>query len=283
MKQQQYSQPQKNEVRTKSLTHAVEILTSKRELSLIVPKDYVRKVRDFLIRRDISDDKLVASICTDQLCTLWELLWESKNGKKTPESLLVAYLAGPEPLNDFNELVRLGIHPYNIFAFESETKIFNEALSHIKNSHFPLLKIIPTSIDTYLQSVPCQFDIIYIDACGPIPSSNQRTTRTIANIFRYQRLTSPGVLITNFATPDLDDETQLNSHSELVSTYLYPKSSLESDNSNRNLDDGAEACGYLPKIDDDDELFEIEDSFFHEVKNNFPKYYGQYIQVSYLI
>ncbi|MEK8019537.1 MAG: hypothetical protein VSS75_021905 [Candidatus Parabeggiatoa sp.] len=199
MKQQQYSQPQKNEVRTKSLTHAVEILTLKRELSPVVPKGYVRGVRDFLIQRNESDDKLVASKCPDELCTLWESLWESKNGQKTPESLLVAYLAGPEPLNDFNELVRLGVHPYNIFACESDNKTFNEALTNIKGSYFPLLKIIPTKIDTYLESVPCQFDIIYIDACGPIPSNNQNTTRIIANIFRHQRLTSPGVLITNFA------------------------------------------------------------------------------------
>lgn len=31
------------------------------------------------------------------------------------------------------------------------------------------------------------FDIIYFDACGPLPSSLQATLRTVSNIFRYPR------------------------------------------------------------------------------------------------
>lgn len=265
-----YNQPQKKRARTLALDHAVELLTTRRENAAVVDRGYVAKVRNTLSERDGSD-ATAASECTDQTVSDWEAFWISKVGIKVPGDLVVAYLAGPEPMNDFNELVRLGVHPHNIYAFESENKVFNTALESAKKSDFPLIKIIKMPIDRYFQAVPMVFDIIYFDACGPFPSTSQGTLRTIANVFRYQRLSSLGVLITNFATPDLAAPTQLDAHSDLVAAYLYPKAMLESGDLDWNLREGAAAYGKVPK--------EIgsEDSFFDEVQANFPIYYGQYI------
>jgi len=87
---------------------------------------------------DVAED---ASLCTGEIIDLWEALWESHVGQKRPGNLSVAYLAGPNPLNDFRELVRNGVHPYSIWAFESESGLFNAALREIKASEFPLRKI----------------------------------------------------------------------------------------------------------------------------------------------
>ncbi|EGQ7828521.1 hypothetical protein NZX34_004616 [Vibrio parahaemolyticus] len=266
-----YDQPQKIEARKKALTHAVEILTSGREEASVVPKNYIRKVKSHLEKSEIISDKKAADICNEETCQLWESFWEGKNGSKSPNDLVVAYLAGPNPLNDFNVLVELGVHPHNIYAFESDKKTFNDALLSVKASKYPLLKIIKTSLEKYLQAVPVVFDIIYFDACGPLPSNSQTTLRTILNIFRYQRLSPLGVLITNFSLPDISKQEQLNSYSDLVSNYLYSKRSLESGSIDWNLDDGAIAKGFEPKGSEESE------SFFHHVKTDFRNYYGQYI------
>jgi hypothetical protein len=123
-----YSQPQKKLARKKALEHAIEVLTTRRCNAAVVPKNYVTKVRSELMaaKSGRDSDSFVARYCTDELCDLWESFWLSKIGAKSASELVVAYLAGPEPLNDFNELIRLGVHPHNIFAFESDTKVFND-------------------------------------------------------------------------------------------------------------------------------------------------------------
>ena len=65
------------------------------------------------------------------------------------------------------------MHPYNIWAFENEERTFQAGLERVKQSEFPLLKLQKGSIDAFIQSVPRMFDLIYVDACGPLPSRQQ--------------------------------------------------------------------------------------------------------------
>lgn len=264
-----YSQPQKQRARSLALSHAVDVLTHQRSSGAIVNRDYVAKVRQTLSDR-LDSDAYFASQCSDKAIGDWELFWDSKVGPKKPGDLVIAYLAGPEPMNDFEELVRLGVHPHNIYGFESDNQVFNEALKNAKRSSFPLIKVIKMPLDKYLQAVPHTFDIIYFDACGPLPSS-QATLRTVANVFRYQRLNPLGVLVTNFAKPDIANAEHLTSYSDLVAAYLYPKGMLESGKVDWNLTEGARAHGKVPKEE------HCDDSFFHEVRSDFSNYYGQYI------
>lgn len=264
-----YGQPQKQRARSLALSHAVEVLTSKRSSGAIVDRSYVAKVHQTLSSRGGSD-AYFASQCSNKAIRDWEEFWDSKVGTKKPGDLVVAYLAGPEPMNDFDELVRLGVHPYNIYGFESDNRIFNEALEKAQGSSFPLIKVIRMPLDKYLQAVPHTFDIIYFDACGPLPSA-QATLRTVANVFRYQRLNPLGVLITNFAKPDLTKAEHLTSYSDLIAAYLYPKGMLESGKVDWNLTDGPISHGKVPKEESSD------DSFFDDVSADFSNYYGQYI------
>ncbi|MCZ8091982.1 MAG: hypothetical protein O9331_00675, partial [Acidovorax sp.] len=267
----EYNQPTKVRVRAMALSHAVELLTTRRENAAVVPKSYVTRIQKTLSERKGTFDAYVAASCDEHLISEWEAFWLSKVGAKAPSDLTVAYLAGPEPLNDFRELVKLGVHPHNIFGFESETKEFNQALAAAKSSEFPLLKIIKMPLDRYLQAVPGVFDIIYFDACGPFPSPNQRTLRTVATIFRYQRLNPLSVLITNFAGPDSTNTALTRSFADLVSAYLYPRAFHESGDPKWNMKNGPVAYGLVPKD------LGSDDSFFDIVLDDLPRYYGNFI------
>lgn len=266
-----YDQPTKVRARTLALSHAVELLTKRRENAAVIPKDYVTRVKKTLCERVNTFDADIAEVCDERLIEDWETLWDSKVGRKSPSEITVAYLAGPEPLNDFRELIRLGVHPNNIFGFESDTKEFNQALTSAKSSEFPLLKIIKMPLERYLQAVPMTFDIIYFDACGPFPSLNQRTLGTVATIFRYQRLNPLSVLITNFSAPDLSNTDLANAYADLVSAYLYPRRFQESEDPEWNLKEGPVTDGFVPKN------IGAEDSFFDFVLNNLSDQYGNFV------
>lgn len=92
------------------------------------------------------------------------------NRYKKPEELTVCYLSGPEPSNDFKELTNLGILPQNIWAFESDTQAYKQALADFEQGEYPQPRILKQNIETFFQQTPKKFDIVYIDACGSVPS-----------------------------------------------------------------------------------------------------------------
>jgi len=130
-----------------------------------------------------------------------------------------------------------------------------------------MLKLFKGSIENFFASTPKRFDLIYLDACGPIPSRNQQTLRMVATLLRHQRLASPGVLVTNFASPDTTNQPLFDKYAHLVAHYLWPKSFLEGLTKNKEVTwmEGPVFQGWTPK------------SFLTRVKKNFGEYYGQYI------
>ena len=267
-----YSEPQKVKARQLALGHAIRLLTSRRHAAPAVPINHVERVKAELMRSGIPGDRHFARKCHTAFIRMWEDLWTSCVGSRRAGDLTVAYLAGPEPLNDFRELVRLGVHPYNIWAFENDTATFGEALASIKTSEFPILKIHNSKIETFFANVPKVFDIVYIDACGPLPSKSQGTLRAVANLFRFNRLASPGVLITNFAGPPTEEAIDAGAYADLVSAYLFPKAFLESERSDWNLMEGAVANSFVPKSGGPKTK-----SFYQEVLGHLEKYYGQFV------
>lgn len=226
-----YQQPQKQRVREEAFAHAVASLTGDRARSCCVRQSYVREVRDALLGRG-GHDRTFAEMLNDSYIAGWERFHAAYIGTRRPADLTVCYLCGPEPLNDFDALVNLGIHPHNIWAFEADPRSYQEALDAVRTSRFPHLKVTKGKIEQFFENIPKTFDIIYIDACGPIPSAQQHTLRMITTLLRYQRLASPGVLITNFACPDLGNQALVDHYAFLVAAYLYPKMYIE-----------PEACG----------------------------------------
>ena len=215
-----YNQYTKQNVRHTALFKAVEVLTSKRGQSCCVERNYVRRLYDyFTLSEDVSQNKIEAQKINVSYITNWEKLHDSFLETKRPEDLMVCFLSGPEPDNDFQELINLGVLPQNIWGFESNNQAYKKAIATYDQGKYPQPRILKQNIETFFQQTPKKFDIVYIDACGSVPSA-QHALRCVSTICQNHRLNSPGVIITNFAMPDITKEA-VSDYYEIVSQYLF--------------------------------------------------------------
>lgn len=264
-----YNQPTKNCARTLSLAHAVTLLTVRRDEAAIVPADYVNKVKAALLASDVSGDAETAAACEQSDISSWQDFRATCVGTRTAAELTVAYLAGPEPSNDLLALVALGLRPENIWAFEIDPQAIATGMKDLKALGLRGVKFVPVRMDDYLIGTPRRFDIIYFDACGPLPSNQQKTVRLIVDIFKYGALAPLGVLISNFSRPDISKPKTLDDYASLVASYLFPKGFVEADGS---MIEGPPVYGFeLRNTSNSDECF------LSKVKTEFDEHYGSFI------
>ncbi|MGL4503095.1 MAG: hypothetical protein ACRCU2_28795 [Planktothrix sp.] len=262
----EYSEPEKNKARSAVISSAIEALTRNRSVSTLARRSYVRDVRDHILSKDNPYDARVAKKLSDKTIERWESFYDSIVQSRSPENLKVAYLSGPNPENDLRVFCNAGVLPENIWAFESNNKIYRKALKSALKSEFPFIKIINGGLDKFIEASPQRFDIIYLDFCGPLPSTDQQTLLALTRILAKHALNSPGVLITNFSLPTIDqNEAGRSLLSKLVSCYLYPKAFVEDEDSESGFSPGAVAQG----LDTDE--------WFKKVSNDLDYYYGQFV------
>lgn len=218
-----YKQEIKSMVRHTVIRSAVDLLTTNRAQACCVRNSYVRDLYDYFISLKESHEQVEAKKIDTSFIREWERMHRNLIGVKHPDELTVCYLSGPEPENDFDELVSVGVLPQNIWAFESENTIYLQALRSVDGSTYMQPKIIKTSIERFFESTPKKFDIVYIDACASL-ISDKHALRCVASLFKYQRLNSPGVLITNFASLDTADKVERRQYVDLISRYFAIKS-----------------------------------------------------------
>jgi hypothetical protein len=279
-----YGQPTKQLARELALTHAVELVTSRRDDAAIVPANHPERIREALSKSDVPGDAEAAEWCDEHDLASWRSFRESSIGTRSATEITVAYLSGPEPENDLNVLLALGVRPENIWAFEVEKPAAKQGLAALRALQKRGVKFIPASIEDYFISTPRRFDIIYLDACGPLPSSNSGTARLLMTMFRHNALAPLGVLVSNFARPDVSAEEDLDRYAFLVGAYLYPKSFLEAPDGGSV--DGPIANSFwfntnpealIDPAGDDDPITTASPDFWDEVKSNFDFYYGLFI------
>lgn len=211
-----YKQETKQIVRHKIIRTAVDLLTVNRSSACCVRNSYVRDLYDYFIHQDESHEQAEALKIDIDYIWEWERMHSILTGFKRPGELTVCYLSGPEPENDFNEFVSMGVLPQNIWAFESERSTYLQALKSVDGSSYMQPKIVKTSIERFFENTPKKFDIVYIDACASL-ISDQHALRCVASLFQNQRLNSPGVLITNFAFLDITDANEEKQYIDLIS------------------------------------------------------------------
>lgn len=266
-----YQEKEKIIARSCVLKEAVRSLTEDRDKSTLASRDYVRRVHQFIRINGTPFDQEMICFLSEETIERWEHFYDSITQKRKPENLKVAYLAGPNPENDLQELMNVGVLPENVWAFETDSSTYEDAVWSTLNSKFPFLKLIKGNIGQFFAASPQKFDIIYLDFCGPLPSRNkkQKTLATITSILAHHAINSPGVLITNVSLPNqTQDSKGLNFITKLVASYLYPKDFLEKkepDAPNENFIEGADICG-----------IEFND-WMKEIQGNIDFYYGQYI------
>jgi hypothetical protein len=214
-------------------------------------------------------DKRIIDFLSDETINRWENFYSSTTQSRKPENLKVAYLAGPNPENDFQALMDFGILPENVWAFETDSSTYEDAVWSTLNSEFPFLKLIKGNIGQFFAASPQKFDIIYLDLCGPLPSRSekQKTLATITAILAYHAINSPGILITNVSPPsEKQDRKGLDLLTKLVASYLYPKDFLEDKyDSSKNFIEGAQAYGFS------------FDDWLSEIQTDIEFYYSHYI------
>ncbi len=256
-----YKQKTKQLARHTMIRKAVELLTQERNSLSCVSEKYVRDIMDYFLGLEESNEQKETKNIDVSYVRMWEKIHSQYIGNKKADEITVCYLAGPEPENDFKEFVSMGVLPNNIWAFESEKNVYKEALQAIDSTDFFQPKLVRTSIERFFETTPKEFDIVYIDACSPL-ISEQHALRCIATMFKYHRLASPGILISNFAEVDVSNQTLLEEYYDMISKYnvikKYPDSVLVRKGS---------------KI-----VFkECYDEVYENIKKDFSKFYGDFI------
>jgi hypothetical protein len=273
-----YGQKSKAKARRVALRRAVELVTSRRDAATVVAKDYVRRVRRAKLSSGNAYDAQAVSALRKKDIDGWERYRRSAIGKRKPHDITVAYLAGPEPANDLEELLRLGVRPENIWAFENNAAEARAGHEQLVNMAIRGVKFLHINIEDFFAGTSRRFDIIYLDACASLPAAS----RMLVTLFRHAALAPLGVLVTNFSKPDEANADLLEKHVFAVAAYLYGKDFM--DLKKGGWTDSASAHGYvmapgeiLPEEDDEDAPRWEDQLFQDEVRRRFAHYYGSFV------
>ena len=133
--------------------------------------------------------------------TDWQGYSDSIYNKKNAGDLSVAFFCGPEPENDVNHLLSLGVRIENIYAFEYDKNTFCNAVQSLRGT-YPNLKIFNGKIDTFAELRSVTFDIIYLDFTKSLISE----FKTVCYLIDNNALTEQSVLVVNTTYPDMTDE-----------------------------------------------------------------------------
>ena len=214
--QSSYDEPEKRKCRVRLIAHAVKHLTTERDTSVCVQRDHVRKLWHQLretkkVSPSFFDEEIPA---IEEEISQWELFHKSQVQTREPSDLRVCYLAGDDPTNDLKVLVNLGILPQNVWAVEKKKATLKKAWESISCSNLRNVRLFGGDIIVFLKDFEGQFDIIYFDACGTLPAAKQETLKFIGYVFLFNKLTSPGALITNFSFPPPGQQQQAPTQEE---------------------------------------------------------------------
>ena len=218
-----YSQPQKKKARETVLLHAVRSLTEERTSSPLVSVSMFDSLSRYCVNFTREHLRLDLSEPMKTLRDHWERVHASRVGIRAPSDLKVLFLCGPEPLNDLEELVALGVAPENVWAIEGEERAFKKAASRLREGGWSI-KLHQGSLHEFLSIIPEQFDIVYFDACGPLFGGKPKTSTVLRELFLHQRMAPLSVLITNFAAKprDTEDDWIKRFHAWYAPRYFQP-------------------------------------------------------------
>ena len=203
-----YDQETKRECRRMVIEHAVKCLTTERKTSACVQRDHVERVWQQLHETPEAQHLFTSKEREEITKEIigWERFYDSQIQERKPSDLRVCYLGGDNPINDLEVLVKNGVLCQNVWAIEKDHKTLEKAWEAINRSDLRNVRLFKGDILTFLKDFEGQFDIIYYDACGSLPADIQKTLKVIGYVFLYDKLSSPGALITNFSFPPRQPE-----------------------------------------------------------------------------
>ncbi|MBQ3691693.1 MAG: hypothetical protein II937_17735 [Bacteroidales bacterium] len=179
-----YKQDIKDKSRKLIWKHAVESLTSNRHESRMLNEEYLKNLSNYVVSKSRQD------LDSTELASYFQFIDISYEAK-TPKMLKVAFFCGPEPENDVEVLLSLGVRLENMFAFESDKDEFQKAVSSLRG--YPQLKIYNGTIENFSLMHNTIFDIIYLD----FTSSLLNCYKTICSVLDNNMLAPLGILAVN--------------------------------------------------------------------------------------
>lgn len=231
-----YTQNVKCKVRSKILDHAVTMLTIARGHAPVVRSDEFCETLDYAVAflKQLGVSQAWITNLNSE-AESWMRFHATQIGQRTANDLKVLYLCGPEPINDLEVFLSQGIIPQNIWAIENQANLYKKAIDQLKK-HNSYIRVHHGKLERFFNAVNERFDIIYIDACGPLPSAKPNTLRLPITMAEYERLAPLGVLITNFAEPSSQSYDQ---YIDLMSQYFAPR---YNDCPTVLIEDGVDPC-----------------------------------------
>lgn len=199
-----YKQSVKDKSRRSIWTHAVESLTSKRSDARMLDNAYLNKLSRYV---ESKSGWLMDSLEESNYQQFVDLSY----GQKAPEQLKVAFFCGPEPENDVEVLLSLGVRLENMFAFEKKEEEFEKAVIALRGK-YPQLKIFNGKIDDFALMHNTVFDIINLDFTETLLSCY----KTVCCILDNGMLAPLGVLAVN--TTFMDKKEQ---NIDFLARYFY--------------------------------------------------------------
>ena len=200
-----YNQVTKINAREQLISDAITALTVDRSNSYVIGEKNLDKIllhfkelfHSFLVKCEST--KIDAFDEDLEKCKQnWNVHTENHINKKKASGLKVLYLSGPEPQNDINVFLKYGILINNIWAIESDKKIYESALQNLIDTGLHI-KLHRGTLREFFEQTNHEFDIIYFDACSPIISPKNDPVATLKEIFSSKRLSPLSALITNFS------------------------------------------------------------------------------------
>jgi len=284
-KMETYKQNCKQRIRKEALRYAIRALTTERLFSTIAAPTQILNIAN-AVEREFLETNIMFGL-KDETIKRWEKFYKANVGAKKRFELKIAYLCGPEPENDLEIMLQNGVIAENIWAFESNSRCFENAKYQILLSKYPYLKIVKRDIKAFFQTTNIVFDIIYLDFCSTL----LQNVDVLTTLFDCHVLSPLGVLITNFSFSDKKEDVQTyNKTQSFVSNYLYYKGFIEAEY--RQFGDMVEgpmsqgfSCPECNEIcrtgvysgDAPEEMQEFCNPFSSTVKKKTAEYYGQCI------
>ncbi|HDX6448656.1 TPA: hypothetical protein RPM92_004568, partial [Escherichia coli] len=109
-----YKQDVKEKSRIEIWTKAIRKLTIDRDNQRILRPNYIRRLWDYAFDEILPNEEPDESIIDS-----WTIFSNSMYESKQPQQLKIAYFCGPEPENDLEVMISLGVQISNVWAIES--------------------------------------------------------------------------------------------------------------------------------------------------------------------
>lgn len=266
-----YKQDIKEKSRIKIWTKAIKNLTVDRDKQRILKPNYIRRLWDYAF-----DEILPAENPDEKYIESWTCFSNSLYDNKYPHQLKIAYFCGPEPENDLKIMTQLGVQIENVWAIESNKNVYLDALLSAKKK-YPTLKIFNGDISNLIKIISFKFDIIYLDFTAPLFSKESKPLLTLNSIFESKSLSDLGILVVNSSIPDKTEEN-IEFLSSYFRSHAFLEGSIYTGNSKDScFHDSADSCGYISRIEkDDNEFNEDEEIFENLIYDNFEYAYSAF-------